>query len=86
MPNIPGAPAHLVLLPSASKPPVVQEPRRGRYPRGVISLRQARANVARRERFASSLHEMEREVAILTGRVAGMKYVLGDMIEKGVMA
>lgn len=80
------ASAHLVLLPSASNPPVAQEPRRGRYPRGVVSLRQARENIARRERFASSLREMEREVAILTGRIAGMQYVLGDMIEKGVMA
>ncbi|EXI90199.1 MAG: hypothetical protein AW11_00902 [Candidatus Accumulibacter regalis] len=86
MPNIPGASAHLVLLPSASNPPVVQAPRRGRYPRGVISLRQARENVARRERFASSLHEMEMEVAMLTGKVAGMHYVLGDMIGKGEMA
>jgi len=86
MPKIPGASAHLVLLPSASNSPVVQAPRRGRYSRDVISLRQARENVARRERFASSLHEMEMEVAMLTGKIAGMQYVLGDMIEKGALS
>lgn len=86
MPNIPGAPAHLVLLPSASKPPVVQAPRRGRYPRGVISLRQARENARRRECFQRQLYDMSLELAHCQGGLAALHMIFDRMEKEGVMA
>lgn len=69
MTTSPRAPAHLVLLPSASNPPVVQAPRRGRYPRGVVSLRQARERAEDIKHLKKSLSDMDFKLAVFQGSI-----------------
>ncbi len=71
------ASAHLVLLPSAAPLPVVQHPRRGRYPPGVISLKQAREHAERREVFA----RMMETTAVLVGRCDERLLFMQEMFE-----
>ena len=79
------APAHLVLLPTAAPLPVIQHPRRGRYPRGVISIKQARKHAERRERFVGGMQELERRITSCQDYLAGLKVNFEGLQEDGVI-